>query len=84
MISLDSLDIMCLDFIKFDIEGYELRAIEGASETLLRCKPVVYVEDNGRSEDFGIPRGAVLDYLEGIGMQCSHIIKNRDYVFTWT
>ena len=40
----DRLNIDRLDFIKADIEGFELRFIEGARRTLLRFKPVLMLE----------------------------------------
>jgi hypothetical protein len=35
-----------IDFIKLDIEGYELFALEGAHQILTLFKPVVYLEMN--------------------------------------
>lgn len=83
MVALDDCSLDKIDFIKIDVEGYELRVLEGAKDTLLRCKPVVLLEDNGRSLDFGIPRGAVLDYAKSLGMQVSDILRGRDYILTW-
>jgi FkbM family methyltransferase len=36
-----------LDFIKLDIEGWELRALSGGLETLRRFRPALYVEVDG-------------------------------------
>jgi FkbM family methyltransferase len=35
------------DFIKIDIEGMELAALVGMKNTLLRCRPAVYIEMHG-------------------------------------
>jgi FkbM family methyltransferase len=35
-----------LDFIKMDLEGYELFALEGAKKTINKFKPIVYLEMN--------------------------------------
>lgn len=35
-----------IDFIKVDLEGYEILALEGAKETLNKYKPIVYLEMN--------------------------------------
>lgn len=43
---LDSLDIPDPDFIKLDVEGWEMRALEGMTETLERARPKVLVEIN--------------------------------------
>jgi FkbM family methyltransferase len=44
MISIDSLNLERLDFFKLDVEGMEIEALEGARETIERCKPVLLVE----------------------------------------
>jgi FkbM family methyltransferase len=42
----DALQLSRLDFIKADIEGHELRMIEGARATLARLKPALFIEMN--------------------------------------
>lgn len=44
VLTLDSFNYDNIDFIKIDCEGYELPIVKGATETLLRCNPVVIVE----------------------------------------
>jgi len=44
MITIDSLGLARLDFLKIDIEGMELEALEGAAACLARCRPVLIVE----------------------------------------
>lgn len=43
-LSLDSLKLPRLDLMKLDLEGMEAEALDGASETIERCKPVLFVE----------------------------------------
>ena len=38
------------DFIKIDIEGMEFPALEGMKDTLLRCRPALYVEMHGATD----------------------------------
>lgn len=45
----DSLDLPRCDFIKADVEGMEKEVIEGASDTIARFRPTLYVE-NDREE----------------------------------
>ena len=45
LMTLDSLNLQEVDFMKVDVEGMELRVFLGAYETLKRCKPVLVVED---------------------------------------
>lgn len=41
---LDRLRMPKVDLIKIDAEGMEVQVLDGASETLARCRPVAYVE----------------------------------------
>lgn len=44
LLTIDSLALQRLDLVKLDIEGMEIEALEGARETLARCKPQLIVE----------------------------------------
>jgi hypothetical protein len=48
--------------IKIDVEGYEQQVLEGAMETIARCKPALYVENDriDRSD-------ALCSFIESIG-----------------
>lgn len=52
MSKLDAHQFEDVDFIKIDTEGYEGYVLQGADETLARCKPVVVIEDNGLGQRF--------------------------------
>ena len=51
VITVDSLGLDNVSFIKFDVEGSELEAIEGARETILKARPVMKIACYHRSED---------------------------------
>ncbi|MBR3280086.1 MAG: FkbM family methyltransferase [Lachnospiraceae bacterium] len=51
VMTVDSLKPGNVSFIKFDVEGSELAAIEGSRETILRCRPVMKIACYHRSED---------------------------------
>ena len=44
MVRIDSLERDRIDLIKLDVEGMEVEALAGASETLRRHKPIIFVE----------------------------------------
>ena len=45
-LSIDSLQLRRADFIKIDVEGAESAVLVGASETIRRCRPVIFFEVN--------------------------------------
>lgn len=49
MYKIDDLDLKSCDLIHLDIEGYELKALEGAIQTIQKFNPVVIVENNNGS-----------------------------------
>ena len=52
---LDSYGLSAVDFIKVDLEGFELFALRGAEETIKRWMPVITVEQKpGHGQQFGL------------------------------
>lgn len=43
-ITIDSLNLQRLDFMKLDIEGLEVSVLSAAKETIRRCKPAFFIE----------------------------------------
>lgn len=50
--SIDSYSFENVGLMKIDVEGYEPEVLEGAAETIKRCKPLVVFEDNGQHERY--------------------------------
>ncbi len=46
LVTIDSYEFQGVGLIKLDVEGFELQALQGAVNTIARCKPVLYVEDD--------------------------------------
>lgn len=44
--TLDSFGFDDVGFIKIDVEGFEERVLRGGVETITRCKPIMYIEDD--------------------------------------
>lgn len=63
MVTIDSLQAKNVDLIQLDIEGSELDALYGASETIERDLPVIMVERRGHGADPDT-------YLKNIGYRC--------------
>lgn len=45
-ITLDSLKLSALDFLKIDVEGYEVAVLEGAALTIKKYRPKMWIEIN--------------------------------------
>lgn len=67
VIALDSLQLTNVDLIQLDIEGYELNALNGAKETIDRCRPVVCLELRNHSYHFGTTDESIRDFMRGRG-----------------
>ncbi len=69
------------DFMKLDCEGYEIYVLKGAVETLLRCKPIICIEQKPHSY-FGNPQYAAGEYLMSLGAKPLSAVVD-DIVFGW-
>jgi FkbM family methyltransferase len=47
--TLDSFELSACDFLKIDVEGWETDVLLGARETIARCRPMIYVENDRAS-----------------------------------
>jgi FkbM family methyltransferase len=43
---LDGFQLERVDFIKLDVEGFESKVLEGATNTIERCRPIMYIEND--------------------------------------
>jgi FkbM family methyltransferase len=59
-----AIDSLGLDFslVKIDIQGEELRALQGMSETIGRCRPAILVEMN-------LMQGGIAEFMRGRGYE---------------
>ena len=81
MVTLDSLQLTEVDFIKIDCEGYEENVLRGAVETIERDRPVIIVEQKRdmATSRFGLePLGAV-KFLQSLGYKVAQEISG-DYL----
>jgi FkbM family methyltransferase len=75
MTTIDSFNFKDVTLIKYDIEGYELKALKGTEKTIKKYSPVVVIEQNRGNNH-------AQDLLESWGYKCKHIDKvfNQDYI----
>jgi FkbM family methyltransferase len=57
---IDGLGLSACRFIKIDVEGMEREVLAGAAETIRRCRPLLYVEDDRRDRSAEL-RALLLD-----------------------
>lgn len=62
LLTIDSLSLPAVALIKIDVEGMEAAVLAGAKETLSRCHPFLYVENQRNG---GSPQ--VVEFLEAAG-----------------
>lgn len=62
VVTIDSLTLPSVALLKVDVEGMELQVLEGSVETLKRCRPLVYAE-NDRAEH----SSRLLSFLDRLG-----------------
>jgi FkbM family methyltransferase len=71
-----------VDFIKVDVEGFELQVLEGARETLARCRPIVIVEQKDFAGRYGGERYGAAELLQSLGaVVLAQVVQ--DLIFGW-
>ncbi|MHA6684489.1 FkbM family methyltransferase [Mesorhizobium sp. A556] len=81
MVTIDSYSMENVDLIQFDIEGYELNALRGAVETIMRCKPVVCLELRNHSGHFGATDDQIRQFMKDAGYSMA---KRMNFDEFWT
>lgn len=80
---LDDFNLRDVDFIKLDCEGYELFALRGGEETLLRCRPCICVEQKpNRAQKYGLAERGALPWLESLGAKLRQEMSG-DFIMSW-
>ena len=80
MVRIDDMALADVDLLKLDVEGHEYFALQGATETIARCRPVVIIEEKDFGGRFGIDKTAAGHFLRQLGMREIDRIRN-DCVF---
>jgi FkbM family methyltransferase len=77
-IRLDDLGLSSVGFVKIDVEGHELSALEGARRLFTDSRPVCILEYRERNRD------AVLDFFRGLGVGYAEVDTRSRYGFPLT
>lgn len=81
---LDEFELTDVDFVKIDCEGFEHHVIDGAKDTIRRCKPCVIVEqkEHKLGQNFGIKGTPAVAMLEAMGAKVRKVMSG-DYILTF-
>jgi len=82
-VTIDSLNLHGVDFIKIDVEGFELPVVQGGARTIQRDRPVMVVEQKpNNAERYGRGQFAAVDLLKAWGYVVAWE-KAGDFCLTW-
>jgi FkbM family methyltransferase len=79
--ALDSLGLPDVDAMFLDIEGYEIQTLKGARNILKKQKPLLVIENNGCSKQFGYPMDALAKFLKPYGYRFVDRYGDEDDIF---
>ena len=83
VVRLDNLNLHDINYIKIDCEGYEYRILQGAEQTIRRCRPVVVIEQkphDAYSKQYA--QHAAVELLQSWGLVRLDQIKD-DWIMGW-
>jgi hypothetical protein len=73
---MDDLDLPKFGLLKIDCERHELEVLQGATETILKYKPIVVCEQHPDTEE------CAGKYLKSLGAKELTNVR-KDYIFGW-
>jgi FkbM family methyltransferase len=83
--TLDSFHVKKPTLIKIDVEGSELKVLEGAVETLVDFEPVVVIEihteETLRNANFPYSRAEIFDFFSHIGYHTKLAFDKTNFIF---
>ncbi len=71
---LDDFKYQKIDFIKIDVQGYELSVLKGAYKTLESNKPILCIEDDSPNDS------SIISFLENLNYVIVDVI-NKEHIF---
>ena len=80
IVTLDDFNFENVDYMKIDVEGYELEVLKGGAEFFTKNKPVINIEINSNSNRFGYGKAEIDNYLSKFGIHWVDRVNN-DYIY---
>lgn len=83
-LKVDDLGLTRCDLLYLDLEGFELFALNGAVETIARCRPVIAVEINAHCRHYGVTEEIVhgliarMDYSNAFGLHSDEVFVPKE------
>lgn len=81
VVTVDGLELVDVDLLQLDLEGYEWHAMKGAVETIERCRPLIQVELRDFTLKYGRSDVEVFELLRSMGYRVVSQQPGNDYVF---
>jgi FkbM family methyltransferase len=73
----DNLNLLSIGFIKIDVEGHELEVIEGLKNTIIRDKPIIFIEIHSSHPQANNTFKKIIEFGYSYVLKLSHC----DYLF---
>ena len=75
-----------LDFLKVDVDGFDLEVLQGAKESIAAFRPAVLVEINHALATRGKTASDIFEFMLGLKYEHALVLDSDNYVFTssWT
>jgi len=80
---LDDFNLTNVDFMKVDTEGFELFVIKGGLETIMRCKPIIYIEQVWGNRYVGSAQHDAVRLLIGLGAHATPLGDGTNFLVEW-
>jgi len=82
VLPLDYFELKDINLIKIDVDGMDKEVVEGAVETIKKCKPVIIIEEV--IMDDGIINHTGVEFIKSLGYKTIHIRESssihKDYI----
>lgn len=83
IVPLDKFEFQSVDLLQLDIEGYELRALNGAIEMIKRCRPILHIEMRDLATEYGSSDSEVAAFIAALKYERVPMKPGPDQVFRY-